>query len=226
MVNAASAMPAAVTTLPVGNQAPPPTGGANQPLNQADFLQLMTAQLEKQNPLNPLTGAEFAAELAQFSTAQGVQGLQTGLTGLGSSLAGMQATGLVGHSVAVSGNSLMLGATGSATGALNLAGAANDVSVTIADATGKPVATLDLGPMVAGMQTFSWSAAAAGGGQAPPGTYSFSVHAIGAKGGAVAAAPYAVVPVTAVAFGGQSGPMLELGGGFAPMALNAVQQVF
>jgi hypothetical protein len=42
----------------------------------------------------------------------------------------------------------------------------------------------------------------------------------------VAALPYAVVPVTAVVLGGQNGPMLDVGGGLAPVALSAVQQVF
>jgi flagellar basal-body rod modification protein FlgD len=224
MVNAASAMPATVTMLPMGSQAPS-ANGSGQLLNQSDFLQLMTAQLEKQDPLNPMTGTEFAAELAEFSTAQGVQGLQSSFTGMNSALAGMQATGLVGHSVAVSGNSLTLSGSGGVAGAMNLSAAASDVKVTIADATGKAVATLDLGGLPAGTQTFVWNGTTSGGSQAPPGTYSFSISATGAKG-AVTAAPYAVLPVTAVALGGQGGPMLDLAGGSAPVALSAVQQIF
>ena len=50
--------------------------------------------------------------------------------------------------------------------------------------------------------------------------------ATGANGAAVTATPYAVVPVTGVGLGGQSGPMLDVGGGLAPVPLSAVQQVF
>jgi flagellar basal-body rod modification protein FlgD len=225
MESAASTMPAAVTTLPMGSQAPS-ASGSSQILNQSDFLQLMTAQLKDQDPLNPMTGTEFAAELAQFSTAQGVQSLQTSMSGVGTTLSGMQATGLVGQNVAVSGNTLSLGANGIALGALNLSSAASDVTVTINNTSGTPVATLNLGALPGGTQSFVWNGAGTSGSQAPSGTYSFSVNAVGATGGSVTATPYAVAPITAVTFGGQSGPMLELGGGLAPVALSAVQQVF
>jgi len=225
MVSAASVMPATVTTLPIGSQTPS-TGGSGQVLNQSDFLQLMTAQLQKQDPLNPLTGTQFASELAEFSTAQGVQGLQTSVTGMSGAMAGLQATGLVGHSVAVAGSSLALSGSGGVAGATNLSAAASDVKVTIADATGKAIATLDLGALPAGMQPFVWNGTMSDGSQAPAGTYSFSISATGATGGAVTAAPYAVLPVTAVALGGQGGPMLDLAGGAAAVALSAVQQVF
>ena len=192
---------------------------AGQTLTQNDFLQLLTAQLEHQDPLNPMTGDQFAAELAQFSTATGVQSLQT-------SLSTQSAVGLVGHNVAVSGNSFVLGSRGNATGAFNLSGAASNVAVTITDASGKIVSSLNLGPMAAGSQTFSWSGNGSSGSRLASGTYNFSVNATGANGSAVSATPYAVVPVTGVALGGQNGPMLDLGGGLAPVAVSAVQQVF
>jgi flagellar basal-body rod modification protein FlgD len=226
MISAASAMPATVTALPAGTQLPTGASGVsgNQTLTENNFFQLLTAQLEHQDPLDPMTNDQFAAELAQFSTANGVQNLDT-------SFSGQQAVALVGHKVAVSGNALVLGqqqggAQGNAMGAFNLAAAANNVTITITDAAGKAVATLNLGAMAAGVQNFSWDGKGSDGATEPPGTYRFSVSAVGVSGGSVAALPYAVVPVTAVALGGQGGPMLDLGGGLAPVALSAVQQVF
>lgn len=222
MTSAASAMPATVTGLPSGTQLPTNANGissAAQTLNEADFFQLLTAQLEHQDPLNPMSGDQFAAELAQFSTASGVQNLQANVSG-------QQAVGMVGHNVAVSGNTLVLGQSGAATGAFNLSAAAKNVSVAVKDATGKTVASLNLGAMPAGTQTFSWNGAGANGSTLAPGNYGFSVTAAGANGAAVSATPYAVVPVTSVALGGQSGPVLDVGGGLAPVPLSAVQQVF
>jgi flagellar basal-body rod modification protein FlgD len=191
MVSAASAMPATVTALPTGTQLPSNANGGvqgtGQTLNESDFFQLLTAQLEHQDPLNPMTGDQFAAELAQFSTASGVQNLQT-------SLSGQQAVALVGHNVAVGGNSLLLGQSGSATGAFNLSAPAKNVAVTITDATGKAVSTLNLGAMPAGTQTFSWKGAGSNGATLAPGTYGISVRAAGANGASVSATPYAVVP--------------------------------
>ena len=215
-------MPATVTGLPSGTQLPSQTNGAGaagQTLSEANFFQLLTAQLEHQDPLNPMTGDQFAAELAQFSTASGVQNLQANVSG-------QQAVGLVGHNIAVGGNTLVLSSSGAATGAFNLAATASNVSVAVTDASGKTVANLNLGAMPAGTQTFSWSGTGTNGAKLAPGSYTFNVTAVGANGAAVPVTSYAVVPVTGVGLGGQNGPMLDIGGGLAPVPLSAVQQVF
>jgi flagellar basal-body rod modification protein FlgD len=229
MTAAASVMPATVTTLPVGTQLQSAAslsssvGGANSTLNESDFLKLLTTQLEKQDPLNPQNPSDFAAELAQFSTASGVQTLNQTL-GTGG---GVQAAGLVGKNVAVAGNALVLGANGSAQGAFNLSAAASDVKLTVTNASGSVVAVVDLGAMGAGSQNFTWTGQGLDGKAQPAGTYSYSIKATSASSAAtVTATPYAVVPVTSVVVGGQNGTMLDLGGGLAPVALSAVQEVF
>jgi len=222
---AASTMPANMVSLPSGTQLPTGSSGlsgaagSGQTLTENNFFQLLTTQLENQDPLNPMTSDQFAAELAQFSTANGIQNLQA-------SSIDQQAVGLVGHGVAVSGHALLLGQNGTATGALKLAAPASDVKVAITDASGNIVQTLDLGPMASGTQTFSWNGTSADGAHLAAGAYGFSLTAAGVNGAAVAASPYAVVPVTAVVLGGKNGPMLELGGGAPPMALSSVQQIF
>ena len=226
---AASVMPATVTRLPAGTQLPGAASasttisGANTTLSESDFLTLLTTQLENQDPLNPQNPSDFAAELAQFSTASGVQTLNSTLGAGG----GLQAAGLVGKTVAVAGNALILGANGTAQGAFNLSAPAGDVKVTITNAAGSVVNIIDLGAMGAGNQNFAWNGQAITGSALPAGTYSYSINAASAPGSAaVTATPYAVAPVTSVVLGGQAGPTLDLGGGLAPVALSAVQQVF
>jgi len=221
MVQAASTFPASVVTLPGGTQ----VSGNSSPsatLNETNFLTLLTAQLQKQDPLNPQNPSDLAAELAQFSTASGVQALNTTWT----STSGLQAASLVGHNVAVPGNSLVLGQSGAATGAVQLSGAASDVVVHVLNSQGQVVANIDLGAQAAGSQSFSWNGQGSAGKALPAGNYSFSVTATGVQGASVTATPYAVAPVTSVAFNGQSGPMLSLGNGLKPAALSAVQQIF
>jgi flagellar basal-body rod modification protein FlgD len=121
---------------------------------------------------------------------------------------------------------LTLGQNGGATGAFNLPSAASKVAVAINDPAGNTVARLDLGAMPAGTQKFSWTGSGSNGAALAPGTYRFSVSAVGGNGAAVAATPYAVVPVTGVELGGQNGPVLDIGGGLAPVPLSGVQQVF
>lgn len=223
MVAATSTLPPSTAALP--NIASTVSSAASQTLNENDFLSLLTAQLENQDPLNPMTGSDFAAELAQFSTATGVQGLQTSMTGMNSNLSGMQATSLVGQTVVVSGNGLTLGSNGTATGAVNLSAAASNVAVTVKNAAGTTVATLNLGAMPAGLQTFSWNGQGVNDTQLPAGNYQFSISAVGAKGAAVTSTACQVGQVSAVSLGGQNGPTLQFNGGLAPVAFSAIQEV-
>jgi flagellar basal-body rod modification protein FlgD len=70
------------------------SGGANQTLTQNDFLQLLVAQMENQDPLQPQTDTQMAAQMAQFTSLQ-----QT--TTMSSSLTAMQANSLIGSTVTV-----------------------------------------------------------------------------------------------------------------------------
>ncbi|HRD65773.1 MAG TPA: flagellar hook capping FlgD N-terminal domain-containing protein [Candidatus Competibacter sp.] len=52
---------------------------ANDQLDQADFLRLMTTQLRNQDPNKPLDGQQFMAQLAQFSTLNAIMDMKTSL---------------------------------------------------------------------------------------------------------------------------------------------------
>jgi len=66
--------------------------GSSQILSQKDFLQLLVTQMQNQNPLDPQTDTQMAAEMAQFTSLQ-----QT--SAMSSSLAMMQADSLLGSTV-------------------------------------------------------------------------------------------------------------------------------
>ena len=95
------------------------TGKKSDSLGQADFLRLMTEQLQHQDPLNPMQNSEFLGQLAQFSTVQGIQGLQSSLDGLGTSLATdqmLRGASLVGRTVLVPSAKMALEGEGSVKG--------------------------------------------------------------------------------------------------------------
>lgn len=52
---------------------------ANDQLGQADFLRLLTTQLKNQDPTKPLDGQQFMAQLAQFSTLNGIVEMKASL---------------------------------------------------------------------------------------------------------------------------------------------------
>jgi flagellar basal-body rod modification protein FlgD len=80
-----------INTTPSASSA---SGTGGQTLDQADFLQLLVTQMSSQDPLNPESDTDFAAQLAQFSSLQETQDMQ-------SDLQNMQATGLIGATVTV-----------------------------------------------------------------------------------------------------------------------------
>ena len=71
-------------------------------LGQAQFMQLMIAQLRNQDPTQPMDPANFLGQLAQFGTVSGIQGMQDSISTLSDSLRSSQVLGgtsLVGHYV-------------------------------------------------------------------------------------------------------------------------------
>jgi len=68
--------------------------GAQQTLTQNDFLQLLVAQMQNQDPLNPQSDTEMAAQMAQFTSLQ----QSSAMSG---SLAMLQANSLIGSTVSL-----------------------------------------------------------------------------------------------------------------------------
>jgi flagellar basal-body rod modification protein FlgD len=68
--------------------------GPQQQLTQNDFLQLLVAQMENQDPLQPQSDTQMAAQMAQFTSLS-----QT--TAMSSSLSMIQANSLIGSTVTV-----------------------------------------------------------------------------------------------------------------------------
>ena len=58
--------------------------GNKNTLGQEDFLKLMTAQLQNQDPFAPMDNGDFIAQMAQFSTVTGITEINNNLTNLGS----------------------------------------------------------------------------------------------------------------------------------------------
>ncbi len=57
-----------VTSTPVSKELQLTTTKAQEQKSQ--FLQLLVAQMKGQDPMNPMDGAEFVAQLAQFSSLE------------------------------------------------------------------------------------------------------------------------------------------------------------
>lgn len=76
-------------------------------MGSEEFLALMVAQLENQDPTKPMDNLAMMNQLAQFGTVGGIQDLNEAFAGLTSTLTGsqaMQAANMVGRSVATDSN--------------------------------------------------------------------------------------------------------------------------
>jgi len=148
-----------------------------------EFLTLMTTQLKNQDPLKPLEGTEFVAQLAQFGTVSGIQQMQGSMETLAESLRATQAlsgTGLVGHDILASASSVNFIEGTSISGEFDVPAATSALQVRITDSTGAVVRDITLAP-APGSTAFSWDGLRSDGTQASSGEY--SIEAIASVGG-------------------------------------------
>jgi len=186
------------------------TGTSAQNLSDT-FLKLLVAQMNNQDPLNPVDNSQVTSQMAQISTVTGISTLNSTVGKLVSQLQqsqAVQSSQLAGHTVLVPGSSLTLASTSTSSsgasqalaayGGLSLAQAADSVSVAVKDSSGKTVRTINLGALGAGVQDFSWDGTTDSGAQAAAGSYSYSVTAK-AAGKSVSTTAYSAQQVVGVA---------------------------
>ncbi len=127
------------------------------------FLKLLVAQMQNQDPLNPMDNAQVTSQMAQINTVTGIEKLNTTVQGLNSQFVQMQAlqgASLVGRDVIVPGNLVDID-EGVGQGGFELTSAADAVKVEILSASGQVVETMQLGAQSAGMHSFDWKAGTA-----------------------------------------------------------------
>jgi flagellar basal-body rod modification protein FlgD len=153
---------------------------ANDELGQTEFLELMMAQLEFQDPMKPMDNGEFLGQMAQFSTVTGIEDMQKSLDQLSatySSSQTLQSTQLVGQEVLIENNSLKLSKEGNATGSFELDVSSGEVQLDVLNSAGNVVKQLPMGQYPAGRHTFSWDGSNDAGQRAPEGDYTMSISA-------------------------------------------------
>lgn len=146
---------------------------------QDRFMTLLVTQMKNQDPLNPLDNAQVTSQLAQLSTVTGIDKLNTTLEALQDSYRAsqsLQAAGMIGHGVLVPGSAVALSGGRAALG-IELAEPADQVTVTIRDAVGNPVRSMELGGQDAGTVPLAWDGRTDAGAAAADGPYNFEVAA-------------------------------------------------
>ena len=184
------------------------TSSAKGILGKDDFLKMMIAQLKHQDPLNPMDGTAFTAQLAQFSSLEQLQNINTQLSAFTKqqqSLGNTQAVNLIGKDVLARGSSLS--ADGSpVTLSYSLGADTASGQVQIYDSNGMLVDTLNFKNQKQGLNSITWNCPSSA-----KGTYSFAVSALDNSGKAVSADTLVQGTVTGVNYR-DSATYLNVGG--------------
>lgn len=124
-------------------------------LGQAAFLELMITQMNNQNPLSPQDNSEFVAQLAQFSSVEGLERLNKTFNSFMSNNA-LQASSLVGRSVTVESEKSTLVKGGIVAGSAELAYSTKDLKISIYDEKGSLLQRIPVGEVPKGEMVFRW----------------------------------------------------------------------
>lgn len=163
---------------------------ASASLGEDDFLKLLAIQLQYQDPLEPMENTEFIAQLAQFSTLEGITSMGKSLLSMSSQIGSMNnlyTTSLIGKSVKVYGSEIELTEGQGAELEYLLRGDATNIEINIADSSGVRIRTIRVASQQAGSNNIQWDGKNESGLLSTPGDYTFSVSATDISGDEVIA---------------------------------------
>ncbi|QOR39231.1 flagellar hook assembly protein FlgD [Billgrantia diversa] len=198
-----------------------------------NFMTLLIAQMQHQDPLKPMDNHQMTSQLAQINTVSGIEDLNETLSGITDQMnAGqtLQATGLIGKGVLVPGDRVLLeqgedGEPHTTPFGIELPQSAENVRVVITNASGQVINRYDIGSAKAGVESFTWDGRTSEGEAAVSGSYRVRIEATnGDKTVSGTTLNYAVVGgITPPDQNG--GVKLDLGAVYGQVGLDQVKQI-
>lgn len=183
-------------------------------MGKDDFFKMMIAQLQHQDPLNPLDGTDFTAQLAQFSSLEQLSNMNTQLEILRlyqSSLNNAQSISLIGKEITTKGNIVKVDGAASADLTYNISKSAEKVIINIYNEGGNLVDTLEFGSQQEGENSVTWDCSGVAAGN-----YIFDVSASDANGNVIPAYTMITGKVTGVSFE-EGSPFVSVNGQEIPL---------
>ncbi len=163
--------------------------GSQQELGKDDFLVLLMAQMQNQDPLEPMSNEESIAQLAQFSTLEQMNNIADGISKSNDldllqmqSLNNVMASGLIGKDAKASYNGIFFDHEKPAVINYNLSTNVDTVEFKITDSNGKTVATLKQDNLDAGVNSIEWDGSDNSGNRVAEGYYTIEATASMADG--------------------------------------------
>lgn len=183
------------------------TTGHLKELGKDDFLQLLVAKLEYQDPLSPVSDESFIAELAQFSSLEQMSNISEAIQSSNQwdylqmqSINNAMASGLIGKDVKASYDNIYYEHGSNPTVSYSLDEPVVDLTFTIRDESGNIVATLSDSNLSAGTHKLSWDGTDQQGNRADEGVYTVEAAGVTASGESVEPALSVVGKVTEIVY--------------------------
>ncbi len=196
-------------------------------LGKSAFLELMIAQLNNQSPTDPQDNSQWVAQLAQFSSVESLENLNStvdAIAGNYRSSQALQASAMVGRDVLVTTDSAYKTFDGTVKGVADLPAGTGEVKLSIYNAVGELVKQSSLGQQAAGEMSFSWDGRNEKGETLPAGDYRVAVEAR-YSGKMTQVATHLAASVDSVSIDGKGAVTLNLGGKGA-VGMADIKQIF
>ncbi len=155
------------------------TNASDNSLGQTEFLELMTAQLMHQDPLEPMENGDFIGQMASFGTVSGIGDLNNTFNDLSAAFQSnqaLQASTMVGRNVLIESNIGSFNSDGVMNASVDLDQSASNVIISVTDASGQLVDRRELGVQQAGLANYQWDGQGANGQQFSSGQYKITAE--------------------------------------------------
>ena len=180
---------------------------ATNEMGQDQFLAMLVAQMNYQDPMSPMDSQQFAAQLAQFTTVEQLtqmnQSLEASLEAqmlMNQSVNNTMSAQLMGLEVVADNDLVILEDGESSEMMYELPSNASSLTVTIYDGDGSVVRTEEIGATPAGEYTYEWNGKNDAGVTVNDGQYTFEISAESSEGFALAVDQYIIGLVTGVTY--------------------------
>lgn len=212
------------------NTSPTDQAKGKTELGKDDFLKLMMSQLKYQDPLNPMDGTQYSAQLAQFSSLEQLSNINTSLNNsinanylLAQSVNNTMAVSLIGKEIKLSGGSFSYSGETNIDLGYKLPADARSATINIYDSTGKLVKSVDESNILSGEHKLSWDFTDNNGNKLPLGNYKFEVKAKDYNGDDLAVDIYKMGVISSVKYTEQGTKLMV---GNSEYSLSDVSEIF
>jgi flagellar basal-body rod modification protein FlgD len=191
------------------------TNAAGGAMGKDQFLKLLIAQMQNQDPLNPMDGMQFASQLAQFSSVEQLQQLNgkmtdeaTSQTSMLAAVNGSVAVSTFGRDIVALGDQLDVNGTKGTKAIFDSPIGGGVAKIHIFNGAGSEVGTVDAGKVGDGVQTVDLSDATK---DLPKGVYTYKVDVTDQAGEITNSVTYMEGRVDGIHYT-PDGPVLTSGG--------------